>query len=227
MISLPLLMAVAFAASPAAAQFFHRNDCPEITPPTDFDLEEYTRKTWYIQRQQLNTYQSEEFNFCITATYELGRKKWGRDAITVMNIANKGSINTPTAGNGPSLCAYLDDEPAKLKVAPCFLPPIFAGQYWVASLAVDYSWAIVVGGQPDQDGECADENLCTTREAGIIPFLPTLGNGQGLWFLTRDQNASDAILASMEAAAEAAGICTANMLPVVHEGCLYEGVTIK
>lgn len=225
------LLSFTFAAalaSSAEALFFNRDACPEVNPPTELNLTEYTRKTWYIQRQQLNSYQPEEDLYCITATYELGvRRQWGRQAISVTNVADRGQVNNPIGG-GPALCATQRNarrEPGKLRVAPCFLPPVFAGDYWVAVLDEDYRWAIITGGQPNRKGACGEDvDLCTTKLPGR---LPSLGNGQGLWFLTRVSVADDELLEEIELAAANAGICTANMLNVTQQGCTYEGRDIK
>ena len=191
------------------------------------NLTEYTRKTWYIQRQQINSYQPENDLYCVTATYELNeRKSWGREAITVKNVASRGRINNPING-GPALCATRKrprKEPAKLQIGPCFLPRSLAGPYWIAVLDKDYRYAIITGGQSNQEGACGDPKLCTTKLPGK---LPTLGNFQGLWFLTRVPVADDALLEEMEIAAAAAGLCTAQMKNVTQAGCDYVGADIK
>jgi lipocalin len=217
-------------ASPTSAFFFglfNRNDCPDVNPPSDFDEDEYISKTWYIQRQQVNSYQSERDLFCVIATYEkTGRLNWLRKAITVRNYGNRDSVNN-RSGGGPALCAtrpIFNSSPAKLVVTPCFLPPsLFGGPYWVAAVAEDYSWAIVTGGPLTVDGECgAEEDFCTTKTRGTL-----FGIGQGLWFLTRDQFPGALVIPAMEAKALELGICTAAMKNVVHEGCNYEGAFIK
>merc|ERR1712125_55650 len=52
---------------------------------------------------------------------------------------------------GGPLCAKEDtaeNNPAKLQVAPCFLPPIVAGDYWVVAYNEDEAYALISGGQP-------------------------------------------------------------------------------
>jgi lipocalin len=218
-------------ASPTSAFFFglfNRNDCPDVEPPTDFDIDQYISKTWYIQRQQVNSYQPERDLFCVIATYDdVGRRQWFRKAITVRNYGNRDSVNNPTGSRGGVLCATQsrpNSAPAKLAVAPCFLPPaLFAGPYWVVAFAPDYSWAIVTGGQPSEEGECgAEEDFCTNKIGGTL-----FGNGEGLWFFTRAQMPALGVITAMEAKALELGICTAEMKTVVHEDCNYEGATIK
>jgi hypothetical protein len=157
-----------------------------------------------------------------------GRRKWFRKAITVRNYGNRDSVNNPIGGSGgPVLCATRpspNSAPAKLDVTPCFLPPaLFGGPYWLAAFASDCSWAIVTGGQLSECGECGDgEDSCTTKAGGSL-----FGIGQGLWFLTRERFPSALVIPAMEAKAVEVGICTAELKNVVHEGCNYEGATIK
>merc|ERR1712013_390615 len=68
--------------------------CPTVTPvdPDDFDIEEWTRATWYVQEQQENSYQSAEDLFCVTATYNLegaGVPFFSGTVISVYNRATK------------------------------------------------------------------------------------------------------------------------------------------
>jgi lipocalin len=221
---------VAAASFPSFVGRFAKDDdtdCKTIETVQNFDIDKYIEFTWYIQRQQVNSYQSAESLYCVTATYnDDGKKQWGKPAISVSNYNNDGMVNAPTKdGSDGVICATtsIANEPAKLAVAPCFLPPFLAGDYWVAAVADDYSWAIVTGGQPTIAGECVvDALLCTTPETSAL-----LGNGQGLWFFMREQAQNAVTLATMEATALALGICTANMVDVVHEGCTYAGANHK
>ena len=206
------------------------NDCPVIETVQDFDLDRYVEKTWYIQRQQVVVYQRAENLFCVTATYNReGVTQYWQEAVSVRNYANQGGVGGPSPSADFVLCATRPDEvnaPAKLVVSPCFLPPLLGGPYWVAALANDYSWAIVVAGQPSVKGQCGDEDpRCTTPEPGFIPNFT--GNGEGLWFLTREQLPSNNVLDIMDATAALLGLCTARMVDVVHDGCTYEGSSHK
>jgi lipocalin len=220
-------------ASPTEAFFFDffggflggRNDCRKIDPPTDFDVDKYIEKTWYIQSQQENSYQPEEDLFCITATYgKEGKRQFFRSAITVRNYGNTGLNVENGSSGGFVLCATQpspDADPARLRVAPCFLPPaLFAGDYWVVAFDPDYRWAIVTGGQPTIEG-CGDD-LCRNKIGNSLT-----GNGEGVWFFTREQLPDSAVAAEMDAKAASLGICTAKMKTVVQEGCTYVGATIK
>merc|ERR1711907_495341 len=97
-------------------------------------------------------------------------------------------------------------------VAPCFLPNILSGDYWVLAAgprADNYEWAIVSGGQPDQkfsDG-------CTTKQTGV--------NGAGFWFFTRAKVASKKTLEQMEQVAQNLGFTLSQLHDVAQDGCLY------
>merc|ERR1712050_275137 len=44
--------------------------CPAVQPVQPFDLAEYVRATWYVQEQQVTSYQPEDSLQCVVATYE-------------------------------------------------------------------------------------------------------------------------------------------------------------
>jgi apolipoprotein D and lipocalin family protein len=193
---------------------------------TDVDLDEWTRATWYIQEQQVTGYQPEESLYCVTATYERGTDAWvplfHGEVIEVYNQANQGAVNGPLQNDDDqTLCARLQDEsePGKLSVAPCFLPNILSGPYWIIAIGKDesgkYDWAVVIGGEPTEkfpDG-------CTTTTTGI--------NGAGLWLFSRTPVASEDVLASMKAALAAQGVATSQLRQVAQAGCNYNGAFIK
>lgn len=125
-------------------------------------------------------------------------------------------------GNGTQLCARQADpsQPAALSVAPCFLPNLLAGPYWV--LAVGYNpdsstmeWAIVSGGQPTI--EYADG--CTTST--------TTTNGSGLWIFSHQQLLSPDGLAAARSTLVDLGFTLTQLIDVPQEGCAYEKAIIK
>eukprot|EP00615_Pteridomonas_danica_P010859 CAMPEP_0114360362 /NCGR_PEP_ID=MMETSP0101-20121206/23803_1 /TAXON_ID=38822 ORGANISM="Pteridomonas danica, Strain PT" /NCGR_SAMPLE_ID=MMETSP0101 /ASSEMBLY_ACC=CAM_ASM_000211 /LENGTH=343 /DNA_ID=CAMNT_0001504553 /DNA_START=43 /DNA_END=1071 /DNA_ORIENTATION=- len=157
--------------------------CPVVNAIDNLDLNEFTRATWYIRQQQVTRYQTNEDLYCVLATYdatgEFGNvsvPNFDGPTIGVHNYENLDAVNGHAQGNGSVLCAReLDvNKPSELTVAPCQLPNVFAGAYWVVALGQDettnqYTWAVVSGGQPTiryDDG-------CTTSL--------TKTNGSGLW----------------------------------------------
>lgn len=62
------------------------------------------------------------------------------------------------ASVGGDLCAYQTGaSPSKLAVAPCFLPKLAAGPYWVVAYDEREGYALISGGQPTvvgANGKC-------------------------------------------------------------------------
>lgn len=205
--------------------------CPDVSPldATQFDLDSYIEKSWFVQKQQINPYQSEDQLFCIVASYN----RTDTDLLEVKNYGNNNQVNgSPQNSDNNGLFSDLCGkqlEGGELAVAPCLFRPIFdvvAGPYWVLAVANDYSWAIVSGGQPDQPRQSEtdpDATLCTTKEGSS--FFDT--NGSGLWLFTREQVASSTTIATMEAKLLDMGIYSGDLESVTQEGCLYEGAELK
>merc|ERR550525_1390579 len=199
--------------------------CDEVTVQDNFNITEYVRASWFVQRQQITAYLPEESNYCVVATYELEDKKvpfFDGKVASVYNYANRDEVNGPSQNAAQSvLCArQLDEsEPAKLSVAPCYLPNALAGDYWVVAAGPspdNYEWAIVSGGQPENK---AEDGGCTNKERGV--------NGSGFWFFTRAKVASQETLSAMEQIAVAKGFSLSLLENVEQEGCEYDGARIK
>jgi len=204
-------------------------NAPKLPPlnESEFDVQAYIEKSWFIQKQQINPYQSEDQLYCIVATYNARSDSSG--FIDVKNYGNNNQVNGPAQVSDEesffsSLCAK-QVEGGELAVAPCSIySSLTAGPYWVLAVADDYSWAIVSGGQPDQPYPQDDgSTLCTTKEGSS--FLDT--NGSGLWLFTREQVAPAATIKAMENTLESMGFYTGLLKDVAQEGCLYEGATLK
>ncbi len=119
--------------------------------------------------------------------------------------------------------------PWRMKVAPCWLPNTFAGDFWVLDVGYteydsdEYEWAIVIAGEPkktiyleggDEETEVGYDG-CTTKESGTA--------GSGLWLLSRSADVRDATRHAMYRALAARGIARSRLMPVEHIGCFYEG----
>ena len=239
------------------ATLSHTDDqsCPKVSTvgSAQFNLTEWTRKTWYIQAQQIVQYQQLEDLYCVAATYDLDNKTvpfFRGTVVTVYNYANVGQVNGPNQNkdnmtlvrqsrnpNAPlssstkrltitSLiptcqCARAVDatDSSKLAVAPCFLPNILAGPYWVLGIGTakdgTYEWAVVIGGEPSvkwDDG-------CTTKEEGT--------NGAGLWLFSRTPTASKKAMAAMYDLLKTKGVARSRLHEVPHAKCKYDGAFLK
>jgi len=203
--------------------------CDECSVPPistlPIDLDEWTRASWYVQKQQENGFQTKNDLFCVVATYSLEGTKLlfnpKTDVVDVSNYGNQGRVNGEVQGGTDNgrLCGRVTDEAGKLRVAPCFLPNIFAGPYWVAGLGETdgkYDWAVIIGGQPK---EFASDGKCTTSLTDI--------NNSGLWFFSRTPTAPTEQIEKMQKVIEELGVSSSLLIDVPQEGCRYEGATIK
>lgn len=211
-----MLVALAFAAAAGA--------CPTVTTDQQFNLTEWVRKTWFIQEQQIVDYQPVSSFYCVSATYNLEGTTvpfYSGTVVTVYNYANNDKVNGElTNKNNMTLCARANNADAsRLSVAPCFLPNLFAGPYWVLGIgrAPDgtYEWAVVIGGEPTVE----HPDGCTTKEEGT--------NGAGLWLFTRDRVASKASLSAMHKLLASKGVARSRLHTVAQAGCAYKGAVLK
>ena len=197
--------------------------CPSVSPvnSTSFDIDKWIAKSWYIQKQQVTPYQSENDLYCVLATYN----KRDDGFIQVLNYGNRGRVGGEIQEPNPdgiftALCAQQVNA-GELRVGPCFLnllASVTSGPYWVLAVDTNYTWAIVSGGAPDQFRETVNGiNYCTTKTSSC--FIDT--NGSGLWLFSRDQIASNATIAAMEARLTALGIYKGDLKSVPHANCTY------
>ena len=203
------------------------NNCSKVELQTDpkVNLTEYIRSTWYVQQQQVNGYQPISDLYCVAATYSINTSikvpLFNGKVISVYNYANRDKVNGLALGNNSTfLCARETNasHPEKLSVAPCFLPNLFAGPYWILAAGPtpsNYTWAVVIGGQPTVNVN----STCTTRETGI--------NNSGLWIFTRERIAEHGNINYIRSIIEKKNISTSKLINVTHENCSYSGAFIK
>ena len=212
--------------------FCIKNDCPSVKLQTNppVNISEYIRKSWYIQQQQINGYQKEEDLFCVVATYNMDSNSkvpfFSGKVLSVYNYANSKYVNgnpmgyTNTTNTSMILCAREKDSnhPEKLSVAPCFLPNILSGPYWIlyaGPTSYNYKWAIVIGGQPTEK----INNTCTTKESGI--------NNSGLWIFSRDKLLPQNELNYLHNILANKNISTDRLLNVSQKNCKYSRAYLK
>jgi len=203
------------------------NECPTVELQTnpEVNITEYIRASWYIQEQQINGYQSKDDLYCVIATYNIDNKStvpfFGGTVFSVYNYANSDRVNGPSTNNSTVLCGRQrdSDHPEKLSVAPCFIPNLLSGPYWIIATndnSENYEWSVISGGQPTVK---VSNTTCTTKESGV--------NGSGLWILSREQILSVDKIQYIKKIMLTKGIAVSELLPVEHKGCTYEGAFIK
>jgi len=188
-------------ALPAIADAFLSKDlqlpsCPPSNFSTvqNFDLNSFVNGRWYIQQQMAVSYLPESQNRCVYAEYSLLSKKtfWGYD-VQVHNHAEDVAAPHKVHDSGNFLCAkVVDSKAGKLEVAPCFLPSILAGPYWVLAFSQEEGYALISGGAPSQSAAGG----CRTG-TGV--------NDAGLWIFTRQQQRDEALVGKVRGIAAAKG----------------------
>lgn len=212
------------------------DECPVVEPLGDeFDMDKYTAKSWYVQKQQTNPYQGSDNLYCVVATYKI------RDDgnVQVYNYSNKGAVNEKETDAKSSSDKYTGlcgnpIEGGKLQVTPCpfiylgsFITDLTAGPYWVVAVddtaAEEYQWAVVTGGAPDKI-KSEDPLQCTTSDGGN--YIDAI-QGSGLWIFSRDQIADATTMASIMTKLDELGIYAGDLEDVTQEGCNYTNAFIK
>lgn len=190
----------------------------------EVNITEYIRKTWYVQKQQINGYQNENDLNCVLATYNIDNHSkvpfFQGKVLSVYNYANQDKVNGFIENNSTILCARIknNSEPEKILVAPCFLPNIFGGPYWILYVgpnSSNYDISIVIGGQPT----VKYNNTCTTKEYGI--------NNSGLWILSRDRKLKQDKIDYLLDILKKKNITIDRLKDVNHTSCNYKGAFIK
>ena len=203
------------------------NTCPVIEPLAELNTTEYIRATWYIQQQQVTGYQPRETLYCVAQTLNESNRTVPFYDGPVISVFNYGRINgvngTLENPNNYTLCARQPNSsnPAEIINAPCFLPNVLAGPYWVLAAgpsSYNYSWAIVSGGPPTV--RYADGN-CSTKLTGT--------NGAGLWLFTREPfgEIADMFVNKMRLILRNIGYTTSLLINVTQRGCNYSEAFIK
>jgi lipocalin len=190
-----------------------------VCPPEDFstikhfDLDGFIGKRWYIQQQMETSYLPKSQNYCVYAEYRRLTKKsfWGYE-VGVHNHAEEqdGTIhdsNDGTIKGGGIMAKIVDEENGKLKVAPDFLPTLFAGPYWVIDYSEAEGYALISGGAPKKSSE---NGSCTTGSGT---------NDSGLWIFTRAQTTDLKLVSKVRGIAQGKGFDLTVLNQVDHSNC--------
>jgi len=181
--------------------------CKTVTGMESFDIDTYINGKWYIQQQMETEYLPKEQNYCVSAEYSM-RSNVGLYGYTIAvhNVAYEedGTVHD----SKDLLCAKADSSgiASQLEVAPCFLPPLFAGPYWVVDYSESDGYALVSGGQPTVD----TGNGCKTG-TGV--------NDAGLWIFTRKQQRDDALVQKVRSVAISQGFDVSVLNDVDQSNC--------
>lgn len=191
-------------------------ECPIVETVEDFDLDAYVSAPWFVHQQAVNSYSPLEQNFCVVAEYEIKEKPsfWGY-TVTVNNSAQ----NEQGREFGAELCAYQTEgeDVGKLAVAPCFLPKIWSGDYWVVAyeetdeVAGTEGYALISGGQPTiPPPEGSDLTGCRTGDGT---------NQSGLWIFSRSPERNEDLITTVRDIAVAKGFDVSVLNDVDQTSC--------
>lgn len=189
--------------------------CPpaNFSTVSGFDLNAFVQGRWYIQQQMPVSYLPESQNRCVYAEYSLPAKKtfWGYD-ILVHNHAEDVAPPHAVHDSGSFLCAkVVDSQAGKLEVAPCFVPSLFSGPYWVLAFDQDKGYALISGGAPSNSAPGG----CRTG-TGV--------NDAGLWIFTRQQRRNDSLVDFARGIAASKGFDLSVLNDVDQSECTSESV---
>ncbi|CAJ1395425.1 unnamed protein product [Effrenium voratum] len=99
---------------------------------------------------------------------------------------------SPRHEHGDSWEKFAVEWNGKLEVAPCFLPSIAAGPYWVIDYDEAAGYALISGGAPQNEGT----DGCRTGSGT---------NNAGLWIFTRSQKRDEALVQKVRSIAAQKG----------------------
>jgi len=184
-------------------------ECKEVTTVSPFDQAAYASAHWYVQQQAVTQYLPESRNYCTKAEYEILDKSTSPWRYNIKVKNSDADSSGKTRDSPMDLCAFTPDANvnSKLKVAPCFLPKVFSGDYWVVAYSESEGYALVSGGQPTKQGQ---NGLCTTG---------TGRNGSGLWIFTRKQERDDALVTKVRGIATDKGFDVSVLNDVDQTNC--------
>ena len=188
--------------------------CPVVTTPPSFDQASYLTGKWWIHQQAETKYLPASQNWCVSAEYLVVSPTFLGYTVQVHNHAEEsdGTVHD----SGTKICARQEpspnSDPAKLEVAPCFLPPsLAAGPYWVVAYDETVGYALVSGGQPTVPST-AYPGTCSTGGAETV-------NGSGLWIFTREQKRDEELVQNIRQIALSKGISIEGLNDVDNTDC--------
>ena len=198
-------------------RLLENNECQDIKPEENFDLEAYISAPWFVQKQRVTNYLPKDRFYCTEARYSTNLnflwKLYGWE--TAVNNYDEDENGNGSGGGGLCSAGISNTYESALGVSPCFLFPASfwakRGKYWVMAFDEEAGYAVVTGGKAN----IWTGNGCKTR------------NKRGTWIFTREQSgegAANAASLALEAAREK-GLDVDNLtdfFDVDHSSCNRE-----
>jgi hypothetical protein len=200
---------LASMVSIAAAALSGECPPPYFHTQGNLDLKWFTSSKWYIHQQMVINFHPADHFYCNTAEFGL------REKTTLLGYDMKVTYNAENAAGKPlgplipkTLCAKWKTGEAviegKAVIAPCFVPSMWAGDYWVVAFGKDEDWALVSGGAPNLKGT----DGCKTNSLD-----------GGLWIFTRDQHRNESLVQKVRGVAKDQGFDLSVLLDTNHTSC--------
>lgn len=198
-------------------RLLQNDQCADIEPEEDFDLDAYISAPWFVQKQRVTSYLPVEQFYCTEARYSTNLNFfWILNGWEVaVNNYSEDADGNGTGGGGLCAAGISNSFESKLGVSLCFLFPASfwarRGPYWVMAFDDEAGWAVITGGKAN----IWTGSGCKTR------------NGKGTWIFTREQTGEGAANAASLAleAARAKGLDVDNLtdfFDVDHTSCNRE-----
>ena len=191
-------------------------------------------KAWYCLKQLPVIFQEEDSMYCVRAqnSIDTSTNWWCKlfslcenSRFKVLNDARRGWVGGERVYKNLYGVVVDPENPAKISLGLPILPPVLGGPYWIieAGTYVDllkgkmtfndsstYEWALVSGGDPrfPSNGRC-------------MTGIPGEGH-HGFWFLSVNPTPKEGVLSALDNLARLHGYDTTVMVPVQHEGCIYD-----
>jgi lipocalin len=179
--------------------------CKPVNTVDNFDLEGFVSAPWYTHQQAENNFAPPNQS-CVRAEYTIRDEPsipWGYTVDVYNSGRNEGGEFVDA-----NLCVFQEDG-SKLRVAPCFVPKVASGNFWVVAYDETEGYALISAGQPTRPGE----NGCRTGESM---------DDEGLWIFSRSPVRDEALVITVRQIAQDAGFDTTVLNDVDQQESCYD-----
>ena len=198
---------LALAVAPAFARATGVSCPPDgFDSVSDFNLDGFLGKRWYVQQQMETKYFPKSQNRCVYNDYAYRKKRLLGYELVVHNYVQ--DVHPPhKAHDSSKVCAkILDRARGKFRMAPCLMPPAAGAPFWIIAYDEATGYALVSGGPP----KIAAESGCMTGSGA---------KDAGLWILTSKQQRDDAVVQKVRAIATQKGFDLSVLNDVEQNDC--------
>lgn len=183
-------------------------ECPALTTQQDFNLTEYIAKPWFIQQQMETEYLPVSKNYCVNAVYT--KRPSSSSLGYTISVRNRAyGVDGSELDSGDDFLmayGYDSEDPAKLAVAPWFIPKWFSGEYWILAHNETAGYSLISGGEPTLSTPLGCRTGSGTNDAG-------------LWIFSRDPQPDWSLIETVREIAKGQGFDLSVLNNVSHANC--------